>query len=399
MSRVARADRGGRCAWAVLAALSAVLASTATADPSFQGLGDLPGGDFHSAAYAVTADGSTVVGRAYAGSVQQPFRWTQQDGMVGLPATPGGSAQDVSADGAVVVGYQVSGPWGQSVRWNQAGEMAGLGDLPSGWWFSYAVGVSADGTVVAGYGSQQAYRWTQETGMVPLGHLRPTSVYTSALAISGDGAVIVGGGQSDYMYPEGSHWEAWRWTAETGLEGLGDLPGGAFNSCAMDVTPDGSVIVGYGGVPPGSDPGHDLQAFRWTATEGMVGLVGDGVLSSNGRAVSADGSKVVGHADWGSGYRAFVWDAASGIRDLGNVLINDYRLDLTGWTLVEAIGISADGKVIVGYGTNPSGQTEAWMADLHGGVIPEPLSMAFMASAFVGVVAYRFRKRHRQAEK
>jgi probable HAF family extracellular repeat protein len=384
MSRVARADRGGRCAWAVLAALSAVLASTATADPSFQGLGDLPGGDFHSAAYAVTADGSTVVGRAYAGSGQQPFRWTQQDGMVGLPAIPGGSAQDVSADGSVVVGYQVSGPWSQSVRWNQAGEMAGLGDLPSGWWFSHAWGVSADGSIVAGYGSMQAYRWTQETGMVPLGHLRDTSIWTSALAISADGAVIVGGDYSSHPLL----YEAFRWTAETGLVGLGDLPGGPFMSAANDVTPDGSVIVGFGGVPSG------VQAFRWTETEGMVGLVGDGVLSSNGRAVSADGSLVVGYADWGSGDRAFVWDAANGIRDLGNVLVNDYRLDLTGWTLVEAIGISADGKVIVGYGTNPDGNTEAWMADLHGGVIPEPLSMAFMASAFVGVVAWR--RRHRR---
>ena len=30
-----------------------------------------------------------------------------------------------------------------------------------------------------------------------------------------------------------------------------------------------------------------------------------------------------------------------------------------------------------------------------GTVVPEPFSMAFMASAFVGVVAYRLRKRRR----
>jgi len=118
MSHVARVDRGGRCAWVVLAALAAALASTASADPSFQGLGDLDGGDFHSEAFKVSADGSTVVGMGYGGSGLEPFRWTQQDGMVGLPAIPGGSpspgdAIQVSPDGSVVVGAG-TGPYGQN---------------------------------------------------------------------------------------------------------------------------------------------------------------------------------------------------------------------------------------------------------------------------------------------
>jgi hypothetical protein len=46
------------------------------------------------------------------------------------------------------------------------------------------------------------------------------------------------------------------------------------------------------------------------------------------------------------------------------VLVDRYGLDLAGWTLTEATGVSADGSVIVGNGTNPEGRFEAWIATL-----------------------------------
>ena len=48
------------------------------------------------------------------------------------------------------------------------------------------------------------------------------------------------------------------------------------------------------------------------------------------------------------------------------MLENTYGLDLTGWTLTEAKGISADGLTIVGTGTNPDGNSEVWMAVIDG---------------------------------
>jgi hypothetical protein len=39
-------------------------------------------------------------------------------------------------------------------------------------------------------------------------------------------------------------------------------------------------------------------------------------------------------------------------------------VDLTGWRLEAATGVSADGKTIVGNGTNPRGFTEAWVANI-----------------------------------
>lgn len=82
------------------------------------------------------------------------------------------------------------------------------------------------------------------------------------------------------------------------------------------------------------------------------------------KAASADGSVIVGDPFQGSGDCTFIWEAQHGIRSLHEVLINDYGLDLTGWQLSEARGISADGNTIVGFGTNPAGQNEGWIANL-----------------------------------
>jgi hypothetical protein len=74
------------------------------------------------------------------------------------------------------------------------------------------------------------------------------------------------------------------------------------------------------------------------------------------------------------------------MRNLQDVLTNDYGLHLTGWELNEATGISSDAKVIVGFGVNASGQYEAWRA-----VIPEPstLLMLLTGGLFLTAAAWR----------
>ena len=146
------------------------------------------------------------------------------------------------------------------------------------------------------------------------------------------------------------------------MVGLGDLPGGAARSYAYDTSADGSVVVGLGGSFSGT------EAFRWTEAGGMVGL-GDlpgGDFFSAATSLSADGSVVVGAATSSTGSKAFAWDETNGMRAIQQILM-DQGIDMTGWDLAQANGISADGSTVVGYGTNPSGQTEAWIATL-----PEP---------------------------
>jgi uncharacterized membrane protein len=129
------------------------------------------------------------------------------------------------------------------------------------------------------------------------------------------------------------------------------------------VSADGSIIVGQGN----SDAG--AEAFRWTQAGGMVGLgdLAGGSFSSRANAVSADGAMVVGQGLSSLGNEAFVWDATRGMRSLRQVLIGDFGLgaSLAGWTLTSANDISADGQFIVGSGTNPSGNPEAWIARLQ----------------------------------
>jgi probable HAF family extracellular repeat protein len=132
------------------------------------------------------------------------------------------------------------------------------------------------------------------------------------------------------------------------------------------------------------------EAFRWTSDSGMVGL-GDltgGDFSSQAHAVSADGSVVVGRGKSDSGYEAFIWDDTNGMQSLKDILVNDFglALQLTDWTLTEAWGISGDGLTIVGTGKNPGGCNEAWIA-----TIPEPATIFLLGlSSLICLRIHRF---------
>jgi len=53
-----------------------------------------------------------------------------------------------------------------------------------------------------------------------------------------------------------------------------------------------------------------------------------------------------------------------GWRKLDAVLATDYQTQITGWILTRATAISDNAQAIAGYGTNPQGQTEAWIVKL-----------------------------------
>ncbi len=347
----------------VLAASSS-MAATAT----FQRLGDFSGGNFSSCALDVSNDGSVVIGYGTTASGQQAFRWTQSTGMVSLGSFTNSSASRISADGSTIV---ASGD-NKAFRWTQAGGIQIIPSL-SGATSSDASGVSADGSVVAGTSGNQAYRWTASTGTVGLGYLSGKTMSRS-LSVSGDGSVVVGGSSLANFTSE----QAFRWTQSGGLQGLGFLPGDSNDSWSDDISPDGSVIVGTSG---------DVHAFRWTQSTGMVNIgCLPGMNTTHALDASNYGSTIVGvsysNVTWQ--FDAFIWDAAHGMRNLQTVLQTEYGLNLTGWDLQIAYGISADGNVIVGQGTNPSGQAEAFRVVL----VPEPamLVQLGLAAIFLGLV-------------
>jgi len=269
-----------------------------------------------------------------------------------LPLPPGGTdstASDVSDDGSVVVGgFYLTGHGGRAFRWTSNGGMVDLGVLP-GEEQSGATGVSADGSVVVGYSchraasgascldqNSEAFRWTASSGMIGLGS---TSL---ALGVSGDGSVIVGRMPSSQdIYNS----EAFRWTASGGIVRLGFLPGDNISG-ASGASADGSLVVGNSALSGGEGGG----AFRWTASGGMAALG----VPMGAAAVSADGAVVVGGA-FGQAAR---WTASSGLLPLGV---------LPGGDTSSAWGVSADGSVVVGNSDTSTGRSGAFVWDsAHG---------------------------------
>ncbi len=347
---------------------------------SFIGLGDLPGGSFESYANGVSADGLVVVGRADGGTA---FRWTLAGGMVNLgnlaDGYGGGEAYGVSADGSVVVGLVNSARGSQAFRWTQGGGMVGLGDLPGYGFASTAYGVSADGSMVVGDGLSyypQPFNWTQATGMVSLNFDRCCGL--RARGVSADGSVVVGWREEA---------AATRWTQADGWVTLPVLPD-AENpvSHANAISADGSVIVGDGAAPTGQQ-----RAVRWTQSTGTVPLT-DFFGPSGGSAygVSADGSVIVGYHQLfeGKGSEAFLWTQASGIQSLFDVLVANGATGLTGWKLGVASGVSADGLTVVGWGVNPLGKNEAFVANLS--AVPLPSAIWLLATGVAGLCGRRW---------
>ncbi|MFQ5410880.1 MAG: PEP-CTERM sorting domain-containing protein, partial [Phycisphaerae bacterium] len=115
----ARGTRSAVIAWTISTAwLSVTSFAWAGSSPSFQGLGDLPGGSFSSRANGISADGSVVVGRGWSEPSFEAFLWAEAGGLMGLGDLPGGitisSAIGVSSDGRVVVGISDSASGGEA---------------------------------------------------------------------------------------------------------------------------------------------------------------------------------------------------------------------------------------------------------------------------------------------
>ena len=104
----------------------------------FQTLAGLPS-ESYSGAWAVSSDGTTIVGDSTSSNGRVPFRWTAATGMVPLGTLPGetltsGSGAGVSADGSAIVGNIASQytPEG-AFRWTVDKGMESLGPNPPRW--------------------------------------------------------------------------------------------------------------------------------------------------------------------------------------------------------------------------------------------------------------------------
>lgn len=289
------------------------------AEPSFT---PLPGATTTRIA-ALSADGFIAVGE----SAGFPVRWTR-DGSISPLADFPAAVTDVSARGDVAVGYQnpPDQRFPRAFRWIAGEGVTRLQDADMSRGRSFPLGVSPDGSVVVG-DSHGAVRWIDgfpmELGVGSLSWAREASQ---------DGSVIVG--TSSQLQG------AFRW--ENGqVSFIGPMD-------ALDMTPDGRVVVGTDGV----------VGFRWTQAAGLspIGIIPGGI--------SDGGQLVIGRL--GSNLPA-LWTEAGGALEL-QPFLTGLGLDLTGWQLTSVTAISGDGTTIAGQGIPPEpSMSGAWIA-----TIPEP---------------------------
>ncbi len=249
------------------------------------------------------------------------------------------SALGVSADGRIVVGY------GFDSRISDAGELIpaiwtpetqalpGFGPY-AGLVSAGANAISANGVVVVGactsfYPTSTAFRWTKSGGMQDLGSLAFGS--SMALGVSADGSTIVG----QTSLPSGGY-GAFKWTAKGGMVDIGNIGGLAGVTTANGVSADGTRIVGVSN-------GH---AFLWTAATGMTDLGYE-----QGFAISGDGSTVVGGLPFGDQGHAFRWTSGGGRVSLG---------ELPGDFYSAALAASGDGSIIVGWSQRSGAKAVIW---------------------------------------
>lgn len=151
---------------------------------------------------------------------------------------------------------------------------------------------------------------------------------------------------------------------------LGVLEGGE-SSFAKAISDDGSVVVGVSGSAEGE------RAFFWSQTDGMVNLgTLPGGTRSHATDVSSNGRVIVGTSNSSDGWHSFIWTEETGMRVLKG------SAELKGFS---ASAVSGDGKTVVGYVGRPiGGQSPAYWNANTGVVLLDPNS-EFRGGAALGV--------------
>ena len=368
----------------------------AIAQPRFVPLGDLPGGHFSSASGGVSQDGTIVVGdgkRTTGLSEQEAFLWADGIGMIGLGDLPGGIdgsfASKISRDYTTIIGAASSSLGYEACYWStQDLSIHSIGDLPGGKHNAFAYGVSNDGGVIIGAAQgpkgQRAFMWRRDTGvMQDLGTLPNTLPKESAeaRAVSADGRVVAGTSSSG-----SGGTEAFVWTAETGMVGLGRDPIAKY-STAFNMSPDGAFVIGQLSIWNGTGP--TTLGYRWTAITGMVPIesANDAFESVSPIAISLDGKIIIGNTvPQPDGDETFIWREGIGMMGL-EAYLKSIGLDIRsmGYSLHAVSSMSDDGRFIVGNVINPDGNGEAFLIE-----IPAPPAASLVALA--ALVAVRRRR-------
>ncbi|MBI5863975.1 MAG: hypothetical protein HZB38_05625 [Planctomycetes bacterium] len=199
-------------------------------------------------------------------------------------------------------------------RWDsRTGETIDLGTLGCFEYGSIARGINDLGHCCGGDSSDddcfygEAWLWTPERGMVGLGAI-PGGLFPSSLGLAINNLDQVVGGAWGATFAE-----AMLWDPVAGMIGLGEMGGEPPSSVAYDIN-DSTWVVGNASSARGA------EAFLWTPQDGMIGLgdfYSDGYADSDAFAINAHGHIAGQAATPVVGTQAFLWTPASGLFGLG----------------------------------------------------------------------------------
>ena len=145
------------------------------------------------------------------------------------------------------------------------------------------------------------------------------------------------------------------------------------------------------------EPAHDLDLPPRLQLQRPLGLGGERRSGESlGGLTLHDQPDVVGRASGEDGGEAFVWDGVHGMRSLRELLVDGHGLDLTGWELAGASGVSGDGTTIVGYEFMVIANSEALPSESWIAFVPEP-SEAILCATALALVAGLARPRRRSS--
>jgi uncharacterized membrane protein len=303
--------------------------------------------------------------------------------------------------GSTAVGTLDIGKVSYSIQWLAAaldgveeGEYVTIPDFGGGLAEMRALDVSAEGLVMVGYGNNKrgpvAFHADMSDPLLPV--VKPLRIvdavtaqslqWTVAEAVSADGTIIAGYGGMKKGNRAFVTTVLDATTDPITLEStiLPKISGGTFAE-AYAMTPDGAFIAGRSEGPKG--PMACIWFVDDTTGEWVVKSLGSlshknvdsaatGVAYRPGSAV---GDLIVVGSSRSNLYEseAIVWTGNPVLEDeeIGYFYDLEYILTKTGageeslmgsdWILWEATGISAAGDRIVGWGINPEGGTEAWL--------------------------------------
>ncbi|MEM9066004.1 MAG: GC-type dockerin domain-anchored protein [Planctomycetota bacterium] len=313
---------------------------------------ELPGALIQPFPNSVSDDGRYVSATGFVASGRRAaIRWDTQTGqLLDLAATPipgsvGLDTYAISADGSVIVGRSYTGgPDSQPFHWSESSGMTLIPGLPGGG-FSTAIAVSADGNVVACESNdaigQTGFRWTPggAGGAEQLIREAPDSI-DEVWGISRDGNVILGRSSSSLAGTRNGA----GWVGSPPDPVIISNPDDARSVVFTDGSQDAEGVVGFAEFPAGYS-----QALLFFDGDFMF-LDDPGAGEAGTRAVACDAnaSVIIGHrVETQTNFPdSLVWIDAAPAQTLRELLdARGVKLP-SEYMLYGARGISGDGRFI-----------------------------------------------------